>query len=138
MPRSLVWGGYTLPAAMILNLLVSFIILPFVKYAALFAGIVDIPRDGRRMHTRAVPLTGGIGIIASFCAVLMLSIYWGGEAGAAVRMLCLSLAAAIYGICDDIFAVKPWQKLLCQTLLAFCACLLLGTAQAFSFAASTP
>jgi UDP-GlcNAc:undecaprenyl-phosphate GlcNAc-1-phosphate transferase len=63
----------------------------------------------------------------------MLSIYWGGEAGAAVRMLCLSLAAAIYGICDDIFAVKPWQKLLCQTLLAFCACLLLGTAQAFSF-----
>ena len=125
MPKMLFVGGAFLPCAVILGLLFSLIILPFVRTAALFSGIVDIPRDERRMHTRAVPLAGGAGIIASF--FLTAFFLAGGEKMPALALLCT--ASLAYGLCDDILAMKASHKLALQVLLACVSCAFTGSAE---------
>ena len=121
--------GGSVCSALILSTIISFIISPFVKHTALRLGIVDVPKDGRRMHAHPVPLMGGTGIIASFCASALLFSPHGYSAALAL-FACLCGA---YGLLDDKFALGVAQKLLFQATIAVSAALFLARAEAFSF-----
>lgn len=81
-------------------------------------GAVDIPRDGRRMHTDSLPRSGGIALFFVYAAVVVifcprtLATAAGLFGGAAV--FCIGLA-------DDIGALPPSSRLAVQTLAAICA-----------------
>lgn len=134
MPELYFHVGGVIPAAAIISLVFCFVISFFVRRAALFAGIVDIPRDGRRMHKNAVPMGGGLGMIIAFCVCLWL-ISAASRIGAsyAVRLAPLCFFCGIYGLCDDKFALKVSAKLAFQFIAAVLASLLLGNAEVFSF-----
>ena len=112
MPKALYAGRPFLPEAIILGLVLSFIITPFVRRLALRNGIVDIPRDGRRMHKSAVPLAGGAGMIAAFLVSLA---FFGGQPGARPFPLAVfCLLCGVYGVFDDKFALPARAKLAFQ------------------------
>ena len=132
MPKTFPVGAFSLPEAIIIALIFSFIITPFVRRLSLRAGILDIPRDGRRMHKIALPLAGGAGMICAFLIVLS---FWGGEAGAIrpVPLAIFCLLCGGYGLLDDKFALGAGAMLASQTAIALLASLVLGRAEAFSF-----
>lgn len=130
MPKALYGGESLLPQAIILGLILSFIITPFVRRLALRTGIVDIPRDGRRMHKSAVPLAGGAGMIAAF---LLSLVFFGGQGGARPFPLALfCFLCGIYGVFDDKFALPAAAKLSFQLCIGAFASLALGRIEAFS------
>lgn len=129
MPNALIGGKNALPLAIVSALVLTFIITPFVRRLSLRAGILDIPRDGRRMHKNAVPLAGGAGMIAAFALVPALCCPR--EYPAPLVLLCLLCGA--YGLADDVLALSAGRKLLLQSCLSLLATLFLGRAEAFSF-----
>lgn len=133
MPNSLSAGEVSLPQAIILGLVLSYAITPFVRRLSLRAGMLDIPRDGRRMHKGAVPLAGGAGMIAAF--LLSLAFFGGGGTGgispAPLALFCFLCGA--YGLLDDKRALPASKKLCFQALAAVAASLFLARAEAFSF-----
>ena len=79
-------------------------------------GAIDVPRDGRRMHTDTVPRAGGIAILAAFTAVMLLvgprtRAVWAGLAG--------GLAVFCIGLADDVQPLPPAARLAVQSLAAF-------------------
>ncbi len=130
MPKALYVGKSFLPEAIILGLILSFIITPFVRCLALKAGIVDIPRDGRRMHKSAVPLAGGAGMIAAFLLSLA---FFGGQLGARPLPLAVfCLLCGGYGLLDDKFALPALAKLAFQLFMGACVALVLGRIEELS------
>ncbi len=121
--------GGALFAALVLSTIISLIISPFVKHTALLLGIVDIPKDGRRMHCRPIPLMGGAGMISAFCASALA--FASGGYSLALALLCV--LCGVYGVLDDKFALRVPAKLAFQAFIAVLAALLLGGARAFSF-----
>jgi len=95
------------------------------KKIALKLGIVDRPDDLVKTHKGTVAYLGGIGMLIGLIAGVLAGIYcirdheyfsraftWlvGVIAGAAI--------ACFIGLVDDIFDIKPWQKLLGQVVAA--------------------
>src|SRR5215471_2360395 len=73
-------------------------------------GLIDFPQ-GRKMHLKAVPATGGLAMFGAFiCPMLQLEpplhIYWG-------LVIGLSMLVLI-GVIDDMLALGPWTKLVAQ------------------------
>lgn len=131
MPKALFAGKSLLPQAIILGFLLSFIITPFVRRLALRNGIVDIPRDGRRMHKSAVPLAGGAGMIAAFLVLLALFGVRHGARPFLLAFFCLLCGA--YGLCDDKLALPAWAKLAFQLFMGALVSLAFGRLECFSF-----
>ena len=135
MPKALYAGEYILPQAIIFGLILSFTATPFVRRLALRVGIVDIPRDGRRMHERAVPLAGGAGMIAAFLASLAVFGAYAGFRPYPSAFFCLMCGA--YGFIDDKYALPVYAKLAFQLASGVAASLVLGRIEAFSLFGST-
>lgn len=93
-------------------------------------GIMDIPRDYRRMHCKSVPRGGGIAVFLSF-----------GTMGLAVCpsshlfrcALVGGLGLFLLGLIDDIRCLGPLSKLWVQILLATGAVLASGMARGWRF-----
>lgn len=92
-----------------LTALVSLVLTPLDFRAAKKLGAIDIPKDGRRMHNRAIPRLGGISIFFAalllsfiFCFDIAYSLFfaWAG----AILLVCV-------GVLDDTLALPPWIKL---------------------------
>lgn len=130
MPGSFSAGEHLLPAAIIFGLTVTFIITPFVRRLSFAAGVVDIPRDGRRMHKSAVPLAGGAGMIAAF--LFSLAVFGGQGAARPFPLAVFCFLCGVYGLLDDKYALPAFAKLALQLSLGLCASLVLGRAEAFS------
>jgi len=86
-----------------------------LKPAAMHIGLVDIP-GGRKTHSQAVPLIGGIAIFVGYsfsllCLNISLSHYRGLLAGSAVLILI--------GVMDDFRELTPRIRLAGQCLVAF-------------------
>lgn len=91
---------------------------PVSVILAYWAGAIDIPCDGRRMHSHPVPRLGGAAIILGFLAgsvpcANMGRQYFGMHMGA--------LAIIMLGVSDDIYRLTPFQKLPFQIAAAFAA-----------------
>jgi len=109
------------------------------KNIALKLGIVDKPDNLVKTHKGSVAYLGGIGILVGLTVGMLTGIYcirdetsfrpiftllMGVAAGAAI--------ACFVGLVDDIFDIKPWQKILGQVIAAF-ALVIVGIKPSLSF-----
>ena len=87
--------------------LLAVLLTPVVSQAAWLTGVVDVSRDGRRLHSRPTPLLGGVAIFAAI-AIPSLALghdhgFWGIMAGAALM--------SALGALDDIRPLPPAGKM---------------------------
>lgn len=125
------WGDVAI--AFILAFIVTFMATPYTIKLAKRVGAVDVPKDKRRMHKRAMPRFGGPAVILGFLVsvsylliVMSLedSIILNGPEHYGKQLLGMFLGIiiiAITGIVDDIKSIKPLTKLAGQLLAAIVA-----------------
>lgn len=122
------WGNIAI--AFLLAFIVSFVATPYSIKIANKIGAVDIPKDQRRMHTKAMPKYGGFAVILGFSIsfiylIAVMSIEGSLELSSTekygekiIGMLLGIVAIAITGTLDDVKTLKPWQELIGQTIAA--------------------
>lgn len=106
----------------VLAALISFISTPIVRKLAIILGVVDIPKDNRRVHKKPIPKLGGLAIYFSF--VIMVFAKSGPINKSEMGILIGATIIVIGGLIDDKYTIKPWQKLSFQIIAAF---VLIGT-----------
>ncbi len=125
------WGDVAI--AFILAFIVSFMATPYTIKLAKKIGAVDVPKDERRMHKRAMPKFGGPAVILGFLvSVIYLlivmsledTIILNGPENYGMKLIGLFLGIVIISITciiDDIKTIKPIVKLSGQLLAAIVA-----------------
>lgn len=110
----------------------AFIATWFCKKVAIKFGIVDQPDNLVKTHKEAVAYLGGVGMFVGLVAGILASIYhMYGQAyfGSAFKWLLGILGgcgiACFIGVVDDIFDIKPWQKI-CGQLIAASVLIFVG------------
>ncbi|HSX47992.1 MAG TPA: MraY family glycosyltransferase [Candidatus Nanoarchaeia archaeon] len=99
----------------LLALVIGLIATPWVRRLAVKQGIMDIPGEARRIHSRPVARLGGLAIYAAFVIPLLLLLpasrpLFGLLGGVTILLLV--------GIVDDSRGLGPWTKLVWQILAA--------------------
>ena len=92
-------------------------------------GVVDHPDRNRKLHQHAVPRIGGVPValayVLSFALLLALPLKAGILIESYLPLMWRLLPAVVLilavGVLDDIFTLKPWQKLLGQVAAASAA-----------------
>lgn len=127
------WGDIAI--AFILAFIVAFVTTPYTIKIAEKIGAVDIPKDKRRMHSKAMPKFGGPAVILGFListAYLLIvmsveqtiNLFTSEQYGIKLIGIFLGIVSiTITGILDDIKTLKPYQKLIGQLIAA---CLVVG------------
>ena len=105
-------------AAVVCAALLSYVCTPLVRVLAFKVGAVDVPRDGRRMHSVPIPRIGGLAIFIGF-ALTILSFCEMNKFLAV--MLFGALIIVVMGVLDDIFALNAWLKFAIQLAVAIFA-----------------
>lgn len=103
------WGPFLLALA------VALIATPIAIKLAPKIGAMDIPKDERRMHSKAMPRFGGLAIFAGI--MVSLAVYNNGDKEIVSIMICCAIIY-IVGVIDDLKTLKPKWKLLGQILCA--------------------
>ena len=99
---------------------------PLIRKIFSLAKLLDHPDETRKLHRKAIPRVGGIAIVFSFAGALALMAVLSSRSGVFVMrdgplwLVLLPATALVFltGLIDDVKALKPWQKLLGQTLAA--------------------
>jgi UDP-GlcNAc:undecaprenyl-phosphate GlcNAc-1-phosphate transferase len=99
--------------------LLSLILTPILRDIFRSYDVVDAPDLGRKIHKYPIPRVGGIAIAISYTAAFLLA---PAPAGSLLRSnlylvwRLLPAAGVIFatGVIDDLFGLKPWQKLIGQ------------------------
>ncbi len=96
--------------------IISFAATPLVKLLAQRMGVMDVPKDNRRMHTVPIPRMGGLAIfLAFFLAILAFS----KEVDRSLSAILLgAVVIVILGVFDDKYALQAKFKLLVQIAAA--------------------
>ena len=125
------WGDVAI--AFLLAFIVTFMATPYTIKLAHKVGAVDVPKDERRMHKKAMPKFGGPAVILGFLisTIYLLivmsmekSINLFGFEQYGMKLLGMFLGILIISIVcivDDIRTIKPRTKLLGQILAAVVA-----------------
>ena len=109
--------------------LLCFCLTPLLRDVFVRADIMDRPDGGRKSHAKPVPRMGGIPIVLSYAGALGLVYLFAPDGsriyiqhGALLRSL-LPAAGLVFltGLIDDLFCIKPWQKLAGQVVAAVLA-----------------
>jgi len=98
---------------------ICFLLTPVVRNALNRAGILDRPDGGRKLHKQPMPRLGGVPICAAMVVSLGLFSFLPFSGSQALRgqwpQLAPLLPAAalvfLIGVLDDVFGLRPWQKL---------------------------
>ena len=122
------WGNIAI--AFILAFIVSFMATPYTIKIAHKIGAVDVPKDKRRMHKRAMPKFGGPAVILGFIVSMIyliiimtiegsLDLFTEQEYGKKLLGVLLGIGIiGITGVLDDTRTLKAWQQLIGQVLAA--------------------
>ncbi len=122
------WGDIAI--AFLLAFIVTFMATPYTIKIARKVGAVDVPRDKRRMHKKAMPKFGGPAVILGFLVAIIYllivkslenSIDLFGSEQYGMKLLGMFLGTiviSIFCIVDDIITIKPMVKLLGQVIAA--------------------
>lgn len=113
---------------MIINLLITFVlaaitaavVAPISIKLAHKVGAIDVPKDERRVHTKAMPRIGGISFIIGFFVSTIFALFTT-EISDTTNLFGFFIGLAIVtsvGFLDDVYHLKPWQKLLGQVVAA--------------------
>ena len=97
--------------ATICAILLAYTLTPAVRVLAFKIGAVDVPLDGRRIHTKPIPRIGGLAIYLSFTLTTLLFCDVSREL---VTILIGGGVLVIIGVLDDIFRLNAWLKLIIQ------------------------
>ena len=124
------WGNIAI--AFILAFVVTFVTTPYTMKIAKKIGAIDIPKDERRAHKRAIPKFGGPAVILGFLVstiylLIVMSVensinlfgvqeYWKKLLGFLAGILIISA----FCIVDDTKTIRPITKLIGQMLGAIC------------------
>jgi len=110
----------------------AFVLTPLCRNLAICWGVLDRPDQTRKVHARPVPRIGGVPIVVAYLGafgILLLFSLQGGEIvrghlGLAWRLFPAAALVFATGLLDDLFGLRPWQKLLGQlgaAVVAFAA-----------------
>jgi UDP-GlcNAc:undecaprenyl-phosphate GlcNAc-1-phosphate transferase len=97
----------------------SLILTPIFRDVFRSYNVVDAPDEGRKLHRYPIPRVGGIAIAIAYAGAFLLA---PAPQGSVLRnnlylfWHLLPAAAVVFatGIIDDLFGLKPWQKLIGQ------------------------
>lgn len=101
--------------AFAMAVILAFITTPLTIRLAKKIGIVDIPKDNRRMHNHPIPLLGGLSIIFAF---VVTSIIFVPTHSYFMQILPGALIIATLGVIDDKKNLPAWPKFLVQCVAA--------------------
>ena len=123
---------------MVLNMVMAFviacvaaaIITPFTIRLAFRVGAIDVPKDDRKIHSKAMPRIGGLALIAGF-AISTFVMFVCCEIDKTINFVDVNLLGffagafviVVTGLLDDIKGIKPIFKLAGQMLAAICVVL---------------
>ena len=122
------WGDIAI--AFLLAFIVTFMATPYTIKIAQKVGAVDIPKDKRRMHKKAMPKFGGPAVILGFLVSVIyllivmsmektINLFGVEEYGKKLLGMFLGIVIiSITCIIDDIKTIKPLVKLAGQVLAA--------------------
>jgi UDP-GlcNAc:undecaprenyl-phosphate/decaprenyl-phosphate GlcNAc-1-phosphate transferase len=110
-------------------LVVTYLLTPLVRELACRYGVMDLPNE-RRPHKHPTARGGGLAVVVGVCVACPVALafpagprpgefdlhWWLGFAPASLVLLAVGLA-------DDICGLRPWKKLLGQTIAAVLICL---------------
>lgn len=100
-----------------ITMIISLVLTPFIKLLAFKIGAADKP-GARRINTKIMPTAGGLSIFISFSFSVL---YLFRDTFAFATMMPMILGALIVvvtGLIDDIWELKPYQKMLGLLLAA--------------------
>ena len=106
--------------AILLACATSAIVAPLMIKFAFKVGAVDVPKDERKIHSKPMPRIGGLSFIFGFFVAIIFSLLTV-EFDTSVNLFGFFVGAGIVaavGFLDDIYHIKPWQKLLGQVIAA--------------------
>ncbi len=96
--------------------IIAFLATPLVKKLALKYKVVDEPKNNRKIHKKPIPLLGGLAIYLPF--VLLTLIKGPVVTDAEIGIILGTTIIIIGGILDDIWELKPFEKLFFQLMAA--------------------
>ena len=110
---------YSLAFLGAVSFLLTLLITPFVRNGFRRLGIVDHPND-RKLHRHPIPRVGGVAIVLAYAAAYGCLLLAHFQAGAKIlhgldfvlRLAPAALVIFATGFIDDIWGLKPWQKLI--------------------------
>lgn len=101
--------------ALIAAFIIALAVTPLIKKAAPKVGAVDVPKDERRMHTKPMPLCGGLAIFIGFSVAMLLFFKTTSES---LGIWLGALVIAVVGVVDDIYNIKAKIKFALQFIAA--------------------
>ncbi len=104
----------------VLAALTSAILTPITIKLAYKVGAVDVPKDARRIHSKAMPRIGGLAFILGFFISIIYMLLTGGidnTTNLSGFFIGLAIIASV-GFLDDVYQLKAWQKLIAQIVAA--------------------
>ena len=105
----------------VLNLLVAFaitfLLVPLNRKLSIKLGVVTVPRE-RDAHKKTTPRMGGLSMVISFVTSVLVFMYFTPEINTRKILFIISgaIILGIVGVLDDVYDIKPWQKLAGQIL----------------------
>ena len=104
-----------------LTMILAFLMTPLIKKLALKIGAVDKP-NSRRVNKVAMPTAGGLAIYIAFAISILFFFPELIPSKYAIHLVISSGIVVITGLVDDIFELKPKQKLIGVTIAALYVC----------------
>ncbi|MFW7401830.1 glycosyltransferase family 4 protein [Vagococcus fluvialis] len=104
-----------------LTMILAFLLTPLIKKLAFKIGAVDKP-NSRRVNKVAMPTAGGLAIYIAFSVSVLFFFPDLIPMKYAIHLVISSGIVVVTGLIDDIFELKPRQKLLGVTLAALYVC----------------
>jgi len=102
----------------IITALISIITTPLVRKLAIKVNAIDIPKDERRIHSKPIPVMGGLAIYIAF--VIGTILYNGILTTSQTGIIIGATVIVVGGIIDDIKDLRPKYKILIQVIAAIC------------------
>lgn len=117
---SLIWVG-------IASVAFSLVLTRVMRDAFRWLGIVDRPEGKRKTHRSPIPRGGGLAIALAYIAsILVVRFFLGSSLDPQLVLVWkISLATVVVlvvGLMDDLFGLRPWQKITGQMVGAGIAC----------------
>ena len=107
--------GIYIAVALLLAFLMTYAATPVVRKFAIHVGAIDVPKDNRRMHSKPVPLMGGLAIFFSFTLGMMAFVPMDASS---LGLLGGALIVTVMGVVDDVSPLRAGEKLLLEILAA--------------------
>src|SRR5437588_11513284 len=112
----------TLALVFLAALGVCVVLTPLVRTAAKSLGLVDEPDGRRKVHTRPIPVAGGVAVLLSTAAVLAVVLLgpWQGTLGDRwpnfAGLAAAACVIALVGVLDDYYGLRGRHKVAGQLL----------------------